>query len=126
QHAMHAPFPVRAEHDRAHPLEHELDGGAARTGATDLLQLVSTGACHLGARHVRLDPVGLAEDPRVHDQRPRPQRAQPVADVADLRTLGVEGADQRDAGVLRHLVPQTATADSAWRTRSIESWTYWS
>jgi hypothetical protein len=99
---VHTPFPVRVEHDGADPFEHQLHGRAARPCAADLSQVVPRRARHVRARDVRLDPVGLAEDPRVDDQRARAERAQPVAHVADLGALGIEGADQRDAGILRH------------------------
>ena len=112
---------VLAQDDGAHALEHELDGGAARPRRPHRLQLVPARARDLLARDVGLAALGLAQDARVDDQRARAERRQPVADVGDLGPLGVEGADQRDAGV-RPAAP--SAADSAWRRRSIESWTY--
>ena len=94
---------------------------AARTPSS----VVARRGCHLRVRDVGRDARRLAEDPRVDHDRPRAERAQPVADVGDLVTLGVEGADQRDPGILRHGSAQAAapTASIALRRRSIESWT---
>ena len=88
--------------DGAHPGEHALHGGAARAGAAHPVELVARRRRDLGVRDVRHDPRGLAEDPGVDHDRPRPEREQPVADVGDLGALGVERADQRDPGALRH------------------------
>ena len=43
--------------------------------------------------------AGAPKIPGIHNQRERAERAQPVADVGDLRPLGVERADQRDRGL---------------------------
>ena len=48
------------------------------------------------ARDVRDDVERPAENAGVGDDRPQAQRLEPVADVGDLRALGIERADEED------------------------------
>ena len=109
---------------------HELHGCSAAAGRADRRERPPRLLGHLLAWDVRVDPVRLAEDARVDDDRFGAEGSEPVADVRDLLPFRIEGADQRNArdvssGFGQAALP-TLAAPMCWRSTSIESCTYWS
>src|SRR5262249_44562753 len=97
QGAVEPPLLPEPQAHGAYALAHQLDGLAAAPGGAHRVELVPPGRGDLRAPDVRDDVPPLAEDPGVDDDRRRPEVADPVAHVADLGALRVEGPDQDDA-----------------------------
>ena len=99
EHAVEPALGAQPQARGAHALAHQLDRLAAAARRAHRVQRVPAGRGDLGARHVGDDPLRLAEDPRVDDDRLAAERADAVAHVRDLGALRVEGPDEDDAAV---------------------------
>ena len=98
------------EREPLQPEQHAVHRLAAAAGLAQRLDRRAAEPRHFGPRHVGHDVERTGQDAGVGDDRRQAERLQAIADVGDLRALGVEGADQqRTVGIGTYMCTSAAS-----------------